>query len=524
MPGHVFVVHGDIWDLSCDAVLLPTDHDFNIESKWNGHIDGGSRLEWQGGENRVSESHKLVDPAIPARFVNVGSTPGIVADQPLEWLGWLRENIATALTAIGEEAEGSRPGHSRAVPLVALPILGVGQGGGNSRRGDAIEMLLEVVEQAAKKHRVDFTIVCYRQADFAAVQHLRREMKRKDPIQQSADSQIAQLADYARKDKLVLFIGAGVSAGAGAPTWQKLIDRIVEELKVDLKHQSFSGWNELNEQDRAELLRLMAKREQRDIDEIVKVALDLPRASLIHFLLASMALSQVVTTNYDDLFEKAAAIPYGGALKVLPSASRPTPTDKWLLKMHGDINLGSIVLSRDDYLQYDNVRRPMASIVQAQLLTRHMLFVGFSMGDDNLTRLARDVGRFIEHYQDDDEDEKLIGTVLSSTPSGAKTWLWDPHLKFYSPPLSAGDDAEAEFLPAWFRATEIFLDELLLEATPSKGFLLDQRYKSLLSEKEDELAVRANELAAEIQAGNVDSDSGWSEISNLLKRLGSTDA
>jgi hypothetical protein len=41
--------------------------------------------------------------------------------------------------------------------------------------------------------------------------------------------------------------------------------------------------------------------------------------------------------------------------------------------MHGDVNQpSSIVLSRDDYLGYDDHRSALAGIVQAMLMTKHM--------------------------------------------------------------------------------------------------------------------------------------------------------
>ena len=38
-----------------------------------------------------------------------------------------------------------------------------------------------------------------------------------------------ELADYIRRDQLVLFLGAGVSAAAGLPLWDKLLVSIAED-------------------------------------------------------------------------------------------------------------------------------------------------------------------------------------------------------------------------------------------------------------------------------------------------------
>lgn len=72
--------------------------------------------------------------------------------------------------------------------------------------------------------------------------------------------------------------------------------------------------------------------------------------SLAHSLVAQLPVSQVVTTNYDVLYEL--AIPaVGKTLSVLPFAPLPD-ADRWLLKMHGCITRpDTIVLTRKDYIR-----------------------------------------------------------------------------------------------------------------------------------------------------------------------------
>ena len=50
------------------------------------------------------------------------------------------------------------------------------------------------------------------------------------------------------------------------------------------------------------------------------------------------------------------------------------------------------MLTRGDYARYEKGKlSALAGIVQAQLMTSHMLFVGFSMGDANYQRILRSV-------------------------------------------------------------------------------------------------------------------------------------
>ena len=55
--------------------------------------------------------------------------------------------------------------------------------------------------------------------------------------------------------------------------------------------------------------------------------------------------------------------------------------------MHGCVTQPeSIVLTRKHYLRYADRNQALSSIVEASLMQQHMLFVGFSLRDDNFYR------------------------------------------------------------------------------------------------------------------------------------------
>ena len=111
------------------------------------------------------------------------------------------------------------------------------------------------------------------------------------------------------------------------------------------------------------------------------------QVSLMHQLLASWPVREAVTTNYDTCFEQA-WIDAGREHVVLPKVSAQG-AEAWLLKLHGSIDDRSrIVLSREDYLRFEGEGVALAGMVQAMLLTRRMLFVGYSLSDDNFHRLV----------------------------------------------------------------------------------------------------------------------------------------
>lgn len=60
--------------------------------------------------------------------------------------------------------------------------------------------------------------------------------------------------------------------------------------------------------------------------------MDKKHHALLHALLANLPVKQVVTTNYDRLFELASEVSEIESLSVLPHAPRPG-AERWLLKV-----------------------------------------------------------------------------------------------------------------------------------------------------------------------------------------------
>ena len=110
---------------------------------------------------------------------------------------------------------------------------------------------------------------------------------------------------------------------------------------------------------------------------------------LSHSLLAALPVNEIVTTNYDTLFEMACQ-GVNRELAILPYQPNAAKR-RWLLKLHGSVGQGDIVLTRDDYLHLAHLRGALAGIVQALLVTRHLLFVGYSLSDDDFHQIVYDV-------------------------------------------------------------------------------------------------------------------------------------
>ena len=176
---------------------------------------------------------------------------------------------------------------------------------------------------------MDIAIVAQNAASFATLQHQRRAAIKSYFDGLDLDL-VGRLGRSAREGSLALFIGAGTSVPAGAPSWDGLIQLLATAADVhdDLRERL----NKLSPLDQAELLhgRLGRRLGQTIADQVRDL-----KPALAHGLLAGLNCQGAVTTNYDRLYEDAVANA-GDAAAILPTEV-PAPDGRWLLKMHGDL-------------------------------------------------------------------------------------------------------------------------------------------------------------------------------------------
>ncbi|OMQ14225.1 SIR2 family protein, partial [Modestobacter sp. VKM Ac-2676] len=236
--------------------------------------------------------------------------------------------------------------------------------------------------------------------------------------------------------------------------------------------------------------------------------------SLAHALIAGLPVREYVTTNYDPLVELAAA-DLGRPLRVLPF-DEATAGDPWLLKLHGDAaHPDSIVLTREQYLEFGDHRTALAGVLQSLLLTRHVLFVGTSMLDDDLIRIAHQVRRVL--HRPGESPRRRTGTVLSVQADPVRARLWEQDVETVA--MGGGDVPTPEAA----RRLEVLLDLLGCLSSRPIGYLLDPAYRGLLDAEEEELAEALGGVAEALATGTRHSWAGH-EVRRLLVDLGRADA
>lgn len=496
-PAHLFVTRGDLTRLACDAWLLPTDRLLTISPEWRAFAPSDVRAPADWGETVRTFAIAGREPTPYA--TDVGSVRG----EAIEWyLEGVRQFVRTAAAQVRGDGINGR---ERA--LLALPMVGTGAGGAQHVSGAMVKALVADLADLAREVGVDVALVTFTPQAFAAAQAARRELSRNGrdlwpELDDALGDAARHLGAHARAGDLVLFIGAGVSMPAGLPSWTGLLDELAEAA-------GFSGAEQvslrrLNPLDRAALIERRLGREA--LTAHLAERFTARHVALAHTLLAALPTREAVTTNYDDLFESArhdvgrpvAVIPYEAAVS----------DGGWLLKLHGSADRpDDIVLSRVDYLSYDTRRAALAGIVQALLITRHMLFIGFSLGDDNFHRIVHEVRQATGQQG----TRRLLGTavILEDDPLQADLWT-DLSLVAV---CRAGTSTAASA-----RRVEILLDRLLFEGSDNSGHLLDPDFEGVLTQDERALRDLLTPLAA--ADGQARAAPAWARVRRLLDELG----
>jgi len=268
-------------------------------------------------------------------------------------------------------------------------------------------------------------------------------------------SVLNEIATAVQNEQCVLFLGAGVHAPAppGSPFQYDLPDRplIGSELSLYLAKRS-DFLERRPDEDPKNLPRVamdfdLTKSRGLLIDTVRAAVQTGKQPSPILRALARLPFPLVLTTNYDTLFEDAAAS-FTGIDRKVPfvcsyrnNVEREEVTDQYpyrrsfpsaglplVVKIHGDIlrNAASIVITEEDYIQFllrmtdKGDFHPLPSDSRMLLSKWPTLFVGYSLRDYNLRLLLRSLRWKVElppeMYSVDRSPDPLLFEIYRQPP------------------------------------------------------------------------------------------------------------
>lgn len=523
--GHVFVVRGDLRRLAVDAWLLPCDALGDVSPMWFDDAPSDfapATVEGARGRRRLvlgkRKRRKLRRTgSVTLRRARPGCRlPAIVAidvgGTRRTRLRWYAEQLESGLErAVAVCGRGGGSSLGRACPLIGMPLVGTGQGGASERKGAMIRLQLRAVARVARRLRVDVVVVTGSDRTQDAVRWVRQrtgvgDWRALGKLRSVAD----ELAELSADEQLVPFIGAGISAAAGLPLWGRLLDELAEAARIE-------DVDVLHELDLLDQARAIEARIGRDLlkARVAEIVGRAPRPALAHLLLANLRTESAATTNYDALYEQARR-QIGMPVASVPYEDAGGQTG-WIVKLHGTVGEGGaqdIVLTREDYLRYAGQRGALSGIVAALLVTRHMLFVGFSMTDDNFRRILDDVRLVAERTETAKVGRRRLGTALVFDSNHYFADLYNPEIRVHSARRRSETSVDAA------RRVEIFLD--YLSTRRSRGdcrYVLDPAYRALLSRRERSIRRRLERLVRDVPA-NERRTPAWQQLAGTLRDLG----
>ncbi|WP_440858638.1 SIR2 family protein [Staphylococcus shinii] len=210
------------------------------------------------------------------------------------------------------------------------------------------------------------------------------------------NTSIKKIKEASENNKLVVFVGAGVSANSGVVNWGQLIKELSKDLgdfNLDNSLDLYTKipqyyFNERGEKEYYEKLR--------DIFFHKRY-----RPNPIHKEIFKLKPNQIITTNYDTLLEES-AIDEGQFFHTVKQ-DLDLPYDnfnKTIIKMHGDFENNNIVLKEEDYLNYSSNFTLIESYIKSLITTSTVLFIGYSVNDSNFNLIFQWVKNILNsHFQ-----------------------------------------------------------------------------------------------------------------------------
>jgi hypothetical protein len=185
-----------------------------------------------------------------------------------------------------------------------------------------------------------------------------------------------------------IFVGAGLSIGAGLPSWNGLAKLIANQIGFEWPNDdnvtsdtllSIAQYYE-NAYGRNSLIRYL----QVQLDDTTKHPTD------VHSVLTSIPVYEIFTTNYDSILEKAYSQKRIRASTIISDDDIAYWQEKSvkIIKLCGDIlRPSSLVVTKEDFNLYSATRPRLLERLRTTLETKTVLFLGYSLRDPFINQI-----------------------------------------------------------------------------------------------------------------------------------------
>ena len=234
---------------------------------------------------------------------------------------------------------------------------------------------------------------------------------------------IKEIQRMADENRLVVFVGSGVSANSGIPTWGKLIEQFAKELSYNkcgqceeyVENCANIGCHKKYNFNRDEYLRIPEyyynqQREDKYHKFIQETLACEQNANSINDAIFRIMPHHIITTNYDRLLETSKEA--NAHLYTLVSKDDDILSNnnfRYIIKMHGDIeHPKTIVLKESDYINYEQTHVLISTFIKSLLIDHSFLFIGYSLNDYNLNLIIGWINYFVRASNIDNRPNNFI--------------------------------------------------------------------------------------------------------------------
>ena len=184
---------------------------------------------------------------------------------------------------------------------------------------------------------------------------------------------IARFGDYVEERDATVLVGAGLSQAAGYPDWHGLLTSVRDDLGLgDMDDLPLVAQYYAYEHGESELEELIRQKLQHSASAQPQVS---------HGLLAKLPLTEIWTTNYDDLIERAIGETADLYIDDRDLAQSRSASGCRVYKVHGSLcnDEAPLIISRDHYDQYPYTHQRFLGTIAGKFLNEVLSVLGFQL-------------------------------------------------------------------------------------------------------------------------------------------------
>ena len=203
---------------------------------------------------------------------------------------------------------------------------------------------------------------------------------------------IEKFSESLVKGNGIFFIGSGISAPSGFPTWKSLLEPLVKDLNIEISDSD----------DLTEIAQFIVNEYTGNkgplLSDLLSVFNSKKEINSYHEILVRTNIKKIWTTNFDMLLENAFRT-YNIETEIKSNDSDFIRNNKkeniQIVKMHGCVNRNpkDIIFIQEDYEDFFSNKPAIANQLQSDLLSNSFLFIGYNFGDINLKNILIETRR-----------------------------------------------------------------------------------------------------------------------------------